>query len=87
MCPELSLGYYHAEWQRGIKEAQQIARGLAWELRGQVGQHDMDVKEGVMWWVHQQQKWAALKLNLLLRLVLFILPHVFKETELVAKNV
>lgn len=35
--------------------------------------------------MHQQLSWPALELDLVLRLVLFILPSVFKETELVAK--
>lgn len=46
----------------------------------------MGIKGGeVMWWFHQQYSWAALELNLVFTLVLFILPHVFKEPELVAR--
>lgn len=46
----------------------------------------MGLKGGVMCWVHRQHSWAALELNLVLRLVLFILPSIFKETALVAKT-
>lgn len=73
-CTELCFRHYHVEWQRVIKEAGQVTSGLAWALTWD----DQMWAWEELWWVHQQLSWAALKQELVLRLV-YILPSIFKK--------
>lgn len=82
MCPELFIRHYHVEWQRGIKETQQMTSGLVWDAlgaSGQTGLQDMGIKEGVTWWAPQQRSWLALKLNLVPDLFCLYCPVFLKK--------